>query len=176
MAKRSQAVKVHDRMSSDLPINSVVSVAIVQDPYSTTGERIQVLRSVRDDPVAGMHARGQVDDAQLAAARKWQALHEGAEIGSISAIDPGKEAVDGGRIPEPITDRQIKAIRGLAEADKRLGHDGKALVMDILGRRIGIREAAEKRGEFTRSGWEYTGKRFRECLESLAILWGFAGK
>ena len=176
MAKRSQAEKVYDRMSADLPINSVVSVAIVADPYSTVGERIQVLRSIRDDPVAGMHARGQVDDAQLAAAREWQRFYEGSEVGSIRAIDPAKEAVDGGRMQDPISDRQIRASAEMAKADKRLGYDGKMLVMDILGRRLSIREAAERRGEFTRSGWEYTGRRFRECLESLAVLWGFAMK
>jgi hypothetical protein len=102
--------KIYDRQSRDLPINSKVAEAIVDDPLEA-GAKLKVLRSVRDDPLADMHSRRQIDDAMLAAGREWQRYHEDTQIGGISAIDTTKEAVDGGRIPEPITDRQIKAIR-----------------------------------------------------------------
>lgn len=167
---------VHERMSADLPINSRVSIAIVKDPYSNFGEQIRVLRSVRDDPLAGMFSRSQIDQAQLEAGREWQRHHENSEIGSIRAIDPGKEAVDGGRMPEPITDRQTKAFRQLAIADAKLGQEGCALVRDVLGYRLSITAAAQKRGMVGESEVKYIGKRFRECLETLAILWGFAGE
>lgn len=165
--------KIHQRMTADLPINAVVSPAIVDDPYQR-GDKLRVLRSVRDDPLAGMHARGQIDDALLAAGRKWQAIQEQAEIGSISAMDPTKEPVDGGKMHEPITDRQIQALRKISIAAEKLGHEGHLLVSDILTYRKSIREAAERRGMFTESEIKYTGRRFRECLETLAIHWGFA--
>lgn len=173
---RQVAEKVHDRRSSDLPINSIVAAAVVDDPYSDHGEKIQVIRSVRDDPLAGMHARGQIDDAQLAAGRLWQRHHEMSEIGPIQAVDPGKEAVDGGRMREPITDRQREAFRALVEARGTLTAAEWSLVSDVLGKRVGIRQAAEARGQFTNYGWKEIGKQFRDCLERLAVLWGFAAK
>lgn len=166
--------KVYDRQSTDLPINSIVAVAIVADPYSDQGEKIQVLRSVRDDPLAGMRSRNQIDDAQFAAGRKWQYYAEQCEIGSIQAIDTTKTAVDGGKAREPITDRQIEAFKRLYESNKKLGSERNRLIFDILGLRRTIREAAEARGRFTKYGWDRTGIEFRECLELLAVLWGFA--
>lgn len=168
---------VHDRKASELPINAVVSIAIVDDPYSDKGEKIEVLRSIRDDPLEGMKARRQVDDAQYLAGREWQKFNEQACVGSIRAIDPTKEAVDGGQMPEPITDKQIKAFHQLYEADRELGAAGKTLVRDILGfDRLSIAAAAAKHGFSGEREINYIGRRFRECLETLAKLWGFAGK
>lgn len=168
------ADKIYERMTADLPINSQVAPAVVDDPLEH-GAKLRVLRSVRDDPLAGMHSRGQIDDAMLAAGRRWQMHHEHSEIGGISAIDPCKEAVDGGRIPEPITDRQIKAIRQLAEADQILGFQGKLLVRQILGERKSVQDVSMRLGLTTQREFNYMSRRFRECLESLAKLWGFAG-
>lgn len=168
--------RVHVRIATELPINAVVAPAIVDDPYSDCGEKLEVLRSVRDDPLAGMAARGQIEDHLLKAGRRWQALLEQAEIGSVSAIDPTKEAVDGGRIPEPITDRQIRAIRQLAEVDRLLGLEGCALIRDILGRRYSIAQAAQVRELTSAREVNYIGRRLRECLETLAIHFGLASR
>lgn len=170
---RPKPDKIHERLSRDLPINSVVSVTVVDDPYSR-GEKIQVIRSVRNDALAGLHARTYIDDAQFAAGRKWENLFERAEIGSIRAIDPTREAVDGGQIPEPITDHQIAALRKLDEAHKWLGRDGYEIVFSVLGERRLLKEAAEYRGFVTAREIDYFSRRFRECLEALARLWGFA--
>ncbi len=144
--------KIYDRMSADLPINSVVAETVVKDE---AGDYIKVLRSIRDDPLAGMLSRDQIDTAMFEAGRLWQKYYEHSEIGGISAIDPTKEAVDGGRIPEPITDRQIEAIRELGNADKELGEYGASIIRDVLGR-------------------HQLGRRLRECLDTLAHLWNFA--
>jgi hypothetical protein len=174
MPRKSTAEKIHDRISRDLPTNSRVALAVVDDPYSSMGEKITVVRSVRDDPLAGMVARGQIDPAQFAAGRKWQEYAEQCEIGSIQAINTTKEAVDGGRMREPITDRQIAAFKAISESEQVLGDDGAKLVRDILARRVTIRQAAESRGRFTQWGWKVTGHEFRQHLETLAIMWGFA--
>lgn len=168
--------KIHDRLSSDLPINSSVAIAIVADPYGLNGEQIKVLRSIRDDPLAGMYSRSQINSAQFIAGRQWQIYYEQAEIGSIRAIDPTKEAVDGGRMREPLSKNYSKAQAELTKAKQHLGHYGDGLIMDILGRRLGIKQAAEARGHFRRHEIEYTGRRFREGLETLAVLWGFASR
>lgn len=174
--RQAPAEKIHDRRSANLPINSIVAAAVVDDPYSDRGEKIQVIRSVRDDPLAGMHARGQIDDAQLAAGRLWQRHHEMSEIGPIQAVDPGKEAVDGGKMREPITDRQREAFKALVEARGALTAAEWSLVSDVLGKRVGIRQAAEARGLWTKYGWEKVGREFRASLDALAVLWGLAGK
>src|SRR5690242_5172038 len=167
-----QPEKIHDRRTTDLPINSMVSVAIVADPYSDKGEKIEVLRSIRDDHLAGMHSRGQIDDAQLLAGRKWELHLEGAQIGNIRAIDPTKEAVDGGGMREALTDKQIAAFAQLHEASVELGSVGNSLIRDILGERLSVAQAAARRGYNAEREINYLGRRFRECLESLARLWG----
>lgn len=163
-------------LTADLPINSAVAITTVDDPLSVTGGKLDAVRSVRDDPLAGMHARRQIDDAQFAAGRLWQRYHEMSEIGPIQAIDPGKEAVDGGKMREPITDRQREAFKALDEARGALSATAWSLVSDVLGKRVGIRQAAEARGRFTSYGWKQTGAEFRDALEVLAVLWGLAAK
>lgn len=166
--------KIYERVGTDSTGQAHISIAIVDDPLEH-GAKLKVLRNIRDDPLAGMHSRGQIDDAMLAAGREWQRHHEHSEIGAISAIDPAKEAVDGGRIPEPITDRQIHAMAKMREANRELGPYGASIIMDVLGRRMSIIEIAAHRNMPRRSELEYLGKRFRECLNTLAKLWGYAG-
>lgn len=163
--------KIHDRRSSDLPINSVVAEVVIKDQ---AGDYIQVLRSIRDDQLAGMYSRSQIDDAQYRAGRKWQQLYEISEIGAVRAIDPSKEAVDGGRSPEPLTDKQLDAFKALGECNRVLGVGGGDLVRDVLGRGLTIAQAAQGREYYTERETKYLGHRFRICLESMAIHWGFA--
>ncbi len=164
--------KIYDRLTAELPANSVVAPAVVDDPLEP-GAKLRVLRSLRDDTLAYMHSHGQIDDAQLQAGRTWQRHYENSEIGGISAIDPRKEAVDGGKMPEPITDQQITAFKALDDARRDLGQHGYDLVRDVLGSRTTLTEAAISRGHCSLADRKYVGRRFRECLESLAILWGY---
>lgn len=145
----------------------------VDNPHNPNQKTV-VFRLIRDDPLAGMHARGQIDEALLAAGRAWQRHHEASEVGSISAIDPAREAVDGGRIREPITDRQIQSFKQLAKAKQLLGDYGHSVVYEVLAQRRCLKEVAERRGMTREIEVNYIGRRFRECLESLAVLWGFA--
>jgi hypothetical protein len=144
---------------------------VVADPYSDAGGTITVLRATRDDPLAGMLARGQIDLAQFNAGRDWQRYWENAAVGAIRAIDPTKEPVDGkGAAPEALTDRQRDAIEELRVVGITLGFEGDRLVRDILGDRISLQESAERRGRSRK----YIGQRFREVLETLAKRWGYA--
>lgn len=172
---RKAAERVHERIASDLPINSRVAIAVVSDPYSETGEQIAVIRSVRDDPLADMRSRGVIDEAMFWAGRKWQSLHECSEIGPIGAIDPTREAVDGGKPRDPITDRQIDAFRQLDKARRELGMIGERLVKDVLGGGMTIGQVADKWGHSSAREQNYISRRFRESLETLGQLWGFIG-
>lgn len=175
MAKPTQAQKVHDRLSQDLPINSRVAIAVVDDPYSQVGEKIQVLRSLRNDPLADMLSRGVIDIALFNAGRKWERLHECTQIGPISAIDPGKEAVDGGKPREPLSDRQIDAFKELAIADRRLGQWGGILIRNLLADRLTVGQISELHDCKTGRRQHFMSLRIRECLEDLGKLWGFVG-
>jgi hypothetical protein len=167
--------KVHDRLAQDLPRNAKVAPLVVDDPHGIeTGEKITVLRSLRDDPLAQMHARSQIDQAQYYAGRHWQKAYELAELGGSRAIDPTKEAVDGGRIPEPLTDQQAKAFGDLKKASRALGINGELIVKDILAVGLELGIAAARRGYTSEPDRKAFGKRFRECLDTLAEIFGYA--
>jgi hypothetical protein len=176
MAGKDEA-KIYERLAADLPMNAQVVPEVVDDPYALPGQidKSRVLRSVRDDPLAGMKARGQIDSAQFEAGRLWQQYREDSEIGGAQAIDTTKEAVDGGRFKEPDLTKLSRALRELRAANDDLGAYGASLIEDILGRRMSIAEVAQARNMSRELEVKYIGRRFRECLESLAKLWGFAG-
>jgi hypothetical protein len=163
----------HDRTSHDLPRNAQVAPVEIDDPYEE-GARIVVLRSTRNDQLADLKSKGRIDECDYVAGRHWQAAYEKAEIGGIRAIDPSREMVDGGRLPELLTDTQRCAVQDLKAAREALGREGDALIRDVLGQGLSIAEAAENRGLLLETDRKYIGKRFRECLSTLALRFGYA--
>jgi hypothetical protein len=100
---------------AEAPFNGDTATRLVADPYPTTGGKIAVTASLRDDPLGQLFARRQIDEAQYRPGRMVEEWLELSEIGSVQAIDPAKEAVDGrGQYVEAITDKQIHAMRRLA--------------------------------------------------------------
>src|SRR6185295_2120596 len=91
----------HDRRATELPRVGRFVTCEVDDPYEI-GAKIVAIRSTRNDPLADLHSRKHIDDAQYEGGRSFQRDFEAAERGPC-AIDPSKEAVDGGKMPEPIT-------------------------------------------------------------------------
>lgn len=155
----------------------------VENPYAVGPVRVVAMASTRDDPLRGMLARGQIDQAQFEAGRLWQKYREDSEVGGLKAMDWRREPVDGTPVyPEPITDRQRKAVGALNEARCYLGSYGYALIESVLSynpilrRGMTIVEAAAERKMVSKRGELYIGRRFVECLESLAVLWGLAGE
>lgn len=157
----------HNRQATDLLRNAVVAPVVVDDPYER-GAKISTVRSIRDDILAEMLSRGEIDQAQFDAGRKYERYAEEAEIGNVQAIDPRKEAVDG-RGYEGITDRQIDAVRALSEAARVLGAKGELVVRTVLIDRkrfshLGMPERATASVRI----------RFFTYLEILAEFWGCA--
>lgn len=164
--------KSYDMRAKELPRVGRFVACEVDDPYEP-GARIVAIRSTRNDPLADLHSRQHIDDAQYEGGRVFQRDFEAAERGPC-AIDPSKEAVDGGRMPEPITEAQRRAGIRLARAYKDLGPDGAALIHDFLIDGRTMRDIAARRGLVEQRWHDYFGLRVRECLHVLAFVYGFA--
>lgn len=165
---------VHDRRATEFNrgIGSHIAVMEIADPYEEGGVIVAV-RSTRDDPLAWLHSRSFIDEAQYHGGRAFQADFEQAERGP-RAIDPSKEAVDGGQMPEPITDGQQKAAKRLGQVYRELGADGSALAHDVLIHSKTYAQISASRG-LDGERWEkYFGMRFQEVLNTLATVYGFA--
>ena len=139
------------------------------------GAKINAVRALRNDPLAGLHSRRFIDEAQYQAGRAFQHDFETAERGP-RAIDPSKEAVDGGRMPEPITEGQRKAAKSLAEIYRAIGQSGSALAHDVLIHGRTMEQIGKSRAMTSEPELKYLGRRFRECLDDMAVIYGFAMK
>jgi len=148
----------------------------VDDPYALDpGTKTTAMRNTRRDPLAALHARKQIDEAQYHGGRAFQHDFETAERGP-QAIDPGKEHVDGGRPPEPITEAMRKAVVRLNRVHEVLGESGSSITHDVLIARMSLDRVAEKREMKTELEKKYLGRRLRECLDDLALIYGFGGE
>src|SRR6201990_2698013 len=166
--------KVHDRRSRDLPRNAEVVAVEVDDPLALEpGEKIVALRSIRHDPLGRLHAHHQIDDAQYRGGRAFQNDWERAERGP-QAIDPTREYVDGTHTREPVTESQRQAVLRLNRVEHELGTDGAALVHDVLVMGLTMDQIGERRAVRTQRWNDYFARRFRECLDRLALIYGFA--
>lgn len=169
-----RAAKVHDRRSRDLPLNAEVATIEVDDPLALeAGEKIVALRSIRNDPLARLHSRGQINEAQYRGGRAFQNDWERAERGP-QAVDPSRDYVDGVQTREPITEGQRKAALRLNRVERELGADGSALVHNVLVDGMTMEQVGQRRGLVTQRWKDYFSRRFQECLDRLALIYGFA--
>lgn len=172
--KPHDPAKAHDRRSRDLLRNAEVATVEVDNPLALDpGDKIVVLRSTRNDPLGRLHSHHQIDEAQYQGGRAFQSDWEKAERGP-RAVDPTREYVDGGQTREPITEGQRKAVLRLNRAERELGADGSAIVHDVLVHGMTMQQIGERRGLTTQRWKDYFARRFCECLDCLAVLYGFA--
>ena len=177
-AKRSKSsyrlAKIYDRRSRDLPLNAEVAEVELDHPLALDpGEKIVALRSIRHDPLGRLHSHHQIDEAQYRGGRAFQNDWEKAERGP-QAVDPTREYVDGVQRREPVTEGQRNAVLRLNRIERELGADGSALVHDVLIQGMGMPQVAERRGLHTQRWRDYFARRFQECLDRLALIYGFA--
>jgi hypothetical protein len=166
--------KVHDRRSCDLLRNAQVAAVEVDDPMGLEpGDKIVTLRSIRNDPLGRLHSHRQIDEAQYQGGRAFQDDWEKAERGP-QAVDPGREYVDGGEMREPITERQRKAVLRLNRVERELGADGSALVHEVLISGMTVQQIGQRRGLSSQRWIDYFARRLQECLDRLALIYGFA--
>ena len=166
--------KAHDRRSRDLPRNAEVAPVEIDDPLGLEpGDKIVTLRSIRNDPLARLHSHRQIDEAQYQGGRSFQDDWEKAERGP-QAVDPSREYVDGGQFREPITERQRKAVLRLNRIERELGADGSVLAYEVLILGLTMEQIGERRGVRGQRWLDYFARRFRECLDRLALVYRFA--
>jgi hypothetical protein len=165
---------VHDRRSREMPFNAEVAEVEVDNPLALDpGEKIMAVRSIRSDPLGRLHAHHQIDEAQYRGGRAFQSDWERAERGP-QAMDPTREYVDGARTREPVTESQRQAVLRLNRVERELGTDGAALVHDVLVLGLTMDEIGQRRAVRTQRWNDYFARRFRECLDRLALIYGFA--
>jgi hypothetical protein len=131
------------------------------------------LRSIRNDPLGRLHSHHQIDEAQYQGGRAFQDDWEKAERGP-QAVDPSREYVDASPARVPITERQRKAVLRLNRVERELGADGAALVHEVLILGMTMEQVGERRALRGQRWMDYFSKRFRECLDRLALIYGFA--
>jgi hypothetical protein len=165
-------------------LQSDIEVGVVVDnPYhspshptsSTNPLRIPVTRNRRESGISELAAKGALNSAQVAAADKFRALFEAMGGAGARAIDPAKECVDGGRIPDPISTRAFQAGVELKKAAEHLtrthGEYGYRLVRYVAGEGRRIPDLTEtKRQRLTMVD------NLRMYLDALAEFWGFQTK
>jgi len=164
-----QTVKIHDRRSKDVLAAGHHAPIEVDDPYERGG-RITVIRQMRGDPLARLHAHGQIDEAQYHAGRAFQRDWETAERGA-RAIDPSKEAVDGGRIPEPLSDQQAAARTRLIEVQRDLGRRLSRVLEAVIIHGLTMEQIAQSKAQ---SLIKLQGNLLRTALNELAIIYGLS--
>lgn len=176
-AKRSKScrpARIYDRRSRDLPLNAEVAEVEVDNPLALDpGEKIVALRSVRNDPLGRLRSHHQIDEAQYRGGRAFQDDWERAERGP-QAVDPTREYVDGVRAREPVTESQRQAVLRLNRIERELGTDGAALVHDVLILGLTMDQIGQRRAVRSQRWNDYFSRRFRECLDRLALVYGFA--
>lgn len=162
----------HDRRSTDTLEAGQYAPIEVDDPYGEKGDTVTVLRQLRCDPLARLHSHHQIDDAQFHAGRAYQRDWEIAEQGA-KAIDPTKEAVDGGRLTEILPDRQIEARNRLIQVRAVLGRRMTAVVDAVLIDGSTIEGFSHSSAE---TWLKYYGRMFRQGLDDLAVEYKFADR
>ena len=164
----------YDRRAQDVPLNAEVAPVEIDDPLALEpGEKIIALRSTRGDPLAKLHTHHQIDEAQYRGGRAFQNDWERAERGP-RAVDPTRERVDGGQPREPITEAQRRSAVRLNRILHELGSDGTTLVHEVLILGMNMQQIGERRGLTTQRWKDYFARRFQECLDRLAQVYGFA--
>ncbi len=172
--KSYRLAKIYDRRTRDLPLNAEVASVEVDNPLALEpGEKIVVLRSTRNDPLGRLHSHHQIDEAQYNAGRAFQNDWERAERGP-QAIDPTREYVDGVRPREPVTEGQRQAVLRLNRIERELGTDGAALVHEVLVVGLTMEQVGQRRSVRSQRWNDYFSRRFRECLDRLALIYGLA--
>jgi len=173
-SKSYRLAKIHDRRSRDLPLNAEVAEVEIDNPLALEpGEKIVALRSTRNDPLGRLQSHHQIDEAQYRGGRAFQSDWERAERGP-RAVDPTREYVDGVQSREPVTESQRQAVMRLNRIERELGIDGAALVHDVLVLGLTMEQIGQRRAVSSQRWNDYFSRRFRECLDRLALAYGFA--
>lgn len=130
--------------------------------------RIECAFNPNESYIGWLHVKNKITDAEYKAAGRVRQAFEAMGGAGASAIDYSRDAVDGGRIAEPITPRQMQAGITLRDVHASLGPQGHDLVLRIAGEGCWPRDLSPDP-----EGQRYLRNRLKECLEHLAVHWGY---
>jgi hypothetical protein len=134
--------------------------------------KIDVAINIRESSIETMFARGYINRAQREAADEFRRLFEMMGGSGARAIDWRREAVDGGRFPDPIGESAIDAGKKLAAAHDVLtkvhGLYGWRLIGYICGEGRSVSELTA-----TRRQRDTMMDNMRTYLNCLVDHWGF---
>lgn len=157
--------------ASELPRHALPIEVQIESP---DGVRAVATKTLRDAPLDRLYARRQIDDCMYSAGDFTRNLFELFGGDGVRAMDFAKPYVDSGNTGAiGITDAQLRAAKRLKVAREFLGVEGFKLICDVLGRRKFIEQVAQERGMHSDREQRYLARRFRECLDTLSILYGF---
>lgn len=148
------------------PLGIELGTRTIDDPYEKGAKMVAVV-NLRESPLDRWRCHGDIDLAQFEAGERFRAAWERVGIGGARAFDWRREAVDGGKLQDPLSEGYGKAAATLREALEKLGGTGYRLVVLVIGERkfpavIGATRFEEK----------YISTRVREGLNELAERWG----
>ncbi|QPB21336.1 hypothetical protein [Rhizobium sp. 007] len=159
------------------PSKARLRPTLVPNPYfsrahpadSANPRKIAAVVNIRESAITTLASRGVLDAAQVAAADRVRALFEAMGGKGASAIDYGREHVDGGKVRDPITERQVNSGKELARCRALLGARLYGLVSAVCGEGYSLTELlVSKRERLTAADM------LRMGLDDLAGLWGIA--
>jgi hypothetical protein len=145
------------------------------DGDKTNPRKITAIRNVKESPAAWLYAKGSIDESQLAAADQFRKLFETMGGTGARAIDWRREAVDGGRFPDPIGSQAIDAGKRLAHAYEVLTDAHGLYAWKLVGYICGEGKHVSDLTE-TRRQMQTMIDNLRMYLDCLAAHWNFASK
>lgn len=134
-------------------------------------KKITVAVNLREGPIAWMHSKKIISDAQRMAADNFRKLWENCGGTGAKAMDTTKEIVDGGGPREPITDRQIDAGLKLKECRAVIGHRAYSIVEKVCGEGYSIKDFSHTQRE-QKTNADY----LKDALTDLSYHFGYASK
>ena len=152
-----------------------MAVITVDNPYydrshpesGTNPKRSRAQFNMRESYAGLLYGRHAIDTGQWEAAGIIRRAYEAMGGAGARAIDYERERVDGGQIAQTVVDRHLEAAGKLAEALKALGPEGYDLTLRLAGEGQSPKDLSP-----VESRQRYLRERFKECLDTLAVLWG----
>jgi hypothetical protein len=170
--EEAEAVRKKQRHATEINRQAMIALIEVDDPHEE-GKKIEVLRSIRTDSLGRLHAHKQVDEAQYHAGRAFQDDFEIVQ-GQQQACDPSQPYVDQSFRHRGVSVTYSEALARLNRANRDLGIMGSPLANYVLIDGMSMAQIAVKNRRAGKRWEEYYGMRFRECLDTLALVYGFA--
>lgn len=176
MAAKSKTERRNEKKAKTWQPKEDVVFIDVENPFysrahnvSRTNPRfIKASHNVKESAITSMAARGHLSVAQVRAAKTFCSLWEALGGSGARAIDYSREPVDGGKNPEAMTDKQMRAGQELKKCSSLLGVLGYELVCKIAGMGMSLEDVAGKE----RRRRDHAADSLRGCLEVLAVHLG----